>query len=467
MKSLDETALAVLRLYADGQGEAGIVRSLGISKLDLKPYSMLIRLHIESQPDLETAAEGLGFGVATIENFLKDISQSGRLRAKKKNEPEEKQIEQIKQAMKYGSDTYREIKKTTGIQYRKLRKLNIRHKLGIMTITEKRKTAIKKALNDGVDTLEELCERADTTPTRLLDFSKEHGMEIPYDRLAPYGNWTEVDKQIGKGLDQTAIGESVHKSAALIQLYIQATNQHSRWKAAKKQKRAKSLEELTQARDYLLGIFNAAVDKDAAKEGWATQKAVEWIRSHKCYRKARVPVNLVFKILQRYETAERQNYRLSLLELGEDTNLNKYQIGRILKEVGLEPLYGSLDRKVTPKWKKEAIDRAYGTEMSSTDIGYFLALPKYIPYQRFAAKGRDRTQFAHTNGKFRGSIKLASQIYEAEDFEFSKEDIAFLLDINPETVRRYLKKRPDNEPRIIAALRTMLPGSVIEKPYLK
>jgi hypothetical protein len=206
---------------------------------------------------------------------------------------------------------------------------------------------------------------------------------------------------------------------------------------------------------------------------WHEQKAAEYYLSLKGLDSRAYSFETLTRLFANYQAAQLSGRQLSLEELSEsiDRKINSPQVGRLLRIVGIAPLYGKRDRHATPAYKKEAMQRAFALDMPSTDIAYFLGMSDYNVRQKFTATGKRphaKRLIAETGSKYGRHIsyRLASEVYEAVDAGFKKREICKLVDVNVEVVDYAIENRGVLQEKIIHALRVMYPDRTIIRPYL-
>jgi len=344
---------------------------------------------------------------------------------------------------------------------------------------QRRIELINQALVEGESSLENLCRIVDFSPHSLWLFSKKHGMDIPYDQLEPYPLTPEFHSLIQQGLTLEAIGQVIGVSGERIRQRLRSTGWHKFWQDSKRHQKILSENLQYEARTNFVAFLNVYVDEKAKEKGWAHQKAVEYIRSFTSIsasrgqrkRLGRPNLDYIVTIFERYEEAQRSGKPLSLEQigeqLGEDLNLYPSEVSGILKRVGLEPLYGSRERHITPQYKKDAMKRTFDSDMTISDVAHFLELPYYvvISYFRRIGKRKRRTPLVDPEGLLI-TYSLLSQIYDAKDIGFKPEEMSELFDTSPNKVRYAFKHRETLAPRVIASLQILFPSETIDTPYL-
>ena len=134
-------------------------------------------------------------------------------------------------------------------------------------------------------------------------------------------------------------------------------------------------------------------------------------------------------------------------------------------------MHRTFDRHPTPQNKKEALKRAIDLEMSAGDIGHFVGVAWHVAQQNMERYGRKR-DFACRPIKrlFRGSAltyRASSQIYEAKDLDFTRDEIAELLGLDNKIVDYALRNRRKIGGKIKDALKILYPERKSNKPYLE
>lgn len=290
---------------------------------------------------------------------------------------------------------------------------------------------------------------------------------------------TQRDELFSKGIEQAStlaeLGKSIGVTREAARLYLHQTGLHETWKEKRnQQKQERDLERRTaqqkleteqETKAQFLYLLKEHLHQKAEQEGWVTQKAVGsfYTKDRRTYK-----LEDIYAVFQKYEQAQKEGKKLSLEKLAEGTPFVFPRVGRILREVGVEPMHGARDRTITPQWKVSAINRAYKSiPMTAFDIAYFLDLPYHVVNQRFFAKGKrsNLPLFAKSFGDEKLTYRLASQIYEAADLGFNKTEVTELLETASKVVAYALTERKTVESKIINALQVLYPEEEIKKPY--
>lgn len=223
----------------------------------------------------------------------------------------------------------------------------------------------------------------------------------------------------------------------------------------------------------------------AEKESFGARKAIEYMINRnntninylsptENLSKYRYSYTELKTIFDRYNEAQQKRIKLSLEEIVEGLDIDPMGASRILKKSGLEPMYGTRERSSpTSKEKVVAIKRAYSTDLSYSDIGYFLSIPHYICIQRskkYRGLKKPIKIWYNTQNNKKGievylSYSLASQIYEAQDLGFNEQETSYLLDTKDFAVEYALEHRNEIEPRLINYLKILYNSPRHNNPY--
>lgn len=397
----------------------------------------------------------------------------------------EKKVEDIKKALEKGCFTLEAVGREVGIcdayVYRIMRDEKIDFK---KHREQKRGELIKQALDREVSSLEELYKVGGfRTSTGLIKYCTKNKISLP-ENLTPYKSRPEIDELIEKGLTLETIRREVGLSRERVRQYINETGQYNSYRKKRAEfkdnlgRGEKGRKKIKNLQGWFLSAVRTRTEELARKEDWATQKAVEYLHSYKRVDKRNYSFDTLYKIFSRYENAMKRGEKLSLKELGEGLDIWYTVVGRILKEVGVEPMYGNSTKTIKPGEKNEAVKRAINIDFSALDIAYFLGLPKGVPGNRYHDSGMKRevkrpiAAFGE-RGKIGSSeflnYRLASEIYEAVDCGFNGKDIVELVGKSERLVDYTLSHRKEIEPQIVKGLRVLyndLRGRVVKRPYV-
>ena len=146
--------------------------------------------------------------------------------------------EAIREAVEGGAVSLGKIAKTAGLSYGSTSRL-MSDMYGIPGLKKRRLKAIKNALNEGVNSLEELCKRAELrTGSGIIRYCIMHNLQLPED-LIPYRQMPKADVSIDAGLSLSEIGKEVDWSPQMVRWYIRASGQYELW-SEKRRKVARS-----------------------------------------------------------------------------------------------------------------------------------------------------------------------------------------------------------------------------------
>lgn len=352
--------------------------------------------------------------------------------------------------------------------------------MALETITEglegdPRAEAIRKALANGADSVQDVINQSGLTRTNIYKIASQAGVDLP-ERI--YACAPQIDNLIGKGKNlremEKAMTYKGRWSYETIRKYINDSGQYERWMRNKK--RAKTLARNQRQRwlstlGNLVYVLKETLFESAKKEGWAYQKTIEYLNLHES--STYEPANIV-ELFRRYESMKKSGNKASLKELGEGLDLPAPSVGNILSEVGLEPLYGSLERHVLTEEVKLAIERGAALPMPRKDIAYFVNLlfhsnvsSSVVGKRLLKLENRPKYRvFIILTGRKQLNFANASQIYEATDAGFSSDEIVQLTGSNRKIVDYALDKRSSIQPLIVNALNVLDPYRRFERPYI-
>jgi predicted transcriptional regulator len=347
-------------------------------------------------------------------------------------------------------------------------------------VVQRRLKAIKGAIDNGENSLEELCKVSGLKRSGgVLKYCNRFGIELPED-LIPYRQRPEIDNLIDEGMTLTEIGDEVGVSRERVRQYIAESGQYKSWRVKREEvvhglKREENKFKKLQSRfiSYIRGRM-----KDLAREeSWAIEKAVEHLTSGRNPLKNRHSFSDLVQLFERREAALSSGEVISLSELGKGLFLGTPEsvasrVSHIFHKVNVKPMNGNYERKIRIGEKVAAVQRGYGAEFTSPDIAYFLDLPKHIPmsrYSEFRGRNIERNiikRFGQSGTKGHLTYRLASQIYEAEDSSFNVEESCELFDVNSELVDYALKHRGEIGPKIVRGLRLLYADNDVKTPYV-
>jgi len=298
----------------------------------------------------------------------------------------------------------------------------------------------------------------------------------PHERISKPRKNLIRDELIHQGLTLEEISKREEEitgkriSRQRVSQYVIGTNQKENWERIKENKK---IEE--EKRQELLSIISGQIMSSAREklnenEKWAYDKCEEYYAKKK-FRKIGF-YDRLFNVFYEYKKAENKNEKPSLEELGKRTGVIFTHVGRILKDVGLEPFFGAREKHNVPEGKKQAIERAVAIPMNSVDIAYFLKIPFWNVQQYFNRHSERKNKRPVL--KPIPSVKnyrRASEIYQAiapeneKGCDFTKEKTIEALGISSKTFDYAIEHRREFEGAIINCLRTLYPDKEITKPW--
>ena len=346
---------------------------------------------------------------------------------------------------------------------------------------------IIQAADGGLEYIEDVASQLRLAESTVIGYLPKAGIKLKHRPKAYVGEAKsgsritrkpEIDKLIQEGRTLAYMGEIDGTTRENIRQYLKVTGQDKEWKVyrqaareAKKQDRQFEKQEKSQLLEGLVSIMDNRVRALAQEEGFAVQKAVQYIQSLRSAKSAKYSHESLITIFERYEDAMSNGEKLSLAQLGQGFGVFPSAIGRILNRAGLEPMHGSRGRIRTSYENMEAVQRAHGLEMSGQDIAYFLDVPYNIARQGFENGRRPRMNTYLSNfERVNLTYRLTSKIYGAQDDGSNPNKIAQLFDIDGDVVSHVLNNRSigeNYEKKIVDVLRIMLDDNTISKPYLE
>ena len=409
----------------------------------------------------------------TTSNTQTNIKSEIKIRSKRDYKKRYLREEEIKKSICCGAKSLEEISFTIGLSIGHTRRLAKEAEIKIPKKQYESKPAIDALINKGL-VVREIAEQlgiSKSTVYRYID--KSNQKEVYYKRKRSKQD-NPIDDLIKKGFAAREIAEQLGISRQAVYYYLDREG----IKEIYRQKRRINdfAHSMKKPEKKMLGVRLAATLEQIAKQ--KLQKGDEdafdsSIAYFRLTKGSSCSFKRIFTLFKRYYDAKKTGKKASLREIGlAPVNMFGSGVDCILSKLNKEPLYGKKQRKNKVSEEQiEAIGWCYEIDMSYADIGYFLGLPQYVVYQRIAKSDKSiqipgRTNylaFFGLNEKL--THKICSQIYEAQDCEFSKEEILELLDISKRVYDYAIQHKQTLEPIIINALRTMFPNKEINKPY--
>lgn len=339
---------------------------------------------------------------------------------------------------------------------------------------------LKEIIAQGETSGETLCKIIGTKSIRYLqEFCSQHNITLPKN-ITPYRRRPNIDTLIEQGLTLEEISQNNLLSRERIRQYINDSGQHDYFVQRRKtQKELESAAARDKTRRELITILQDRLYQKAKEQGWAYEKAVEYDLSRKQIRttgpRKALPLARLITLFETYENAKKNNHRMSLQDLQNETELHFVTIGKIFRKMHIKPMYDTPHHLALEN--QERIKKAATLEVSCSDIAYFLGLPLYTINNCLAGLHLRQPRIGKRPSIFRVShleaqqshltYRLASQIYEAHDLGFDENDITNLFNTHIKITTYTLEQRSTLAPKIIRALHTLYPNHNINKPYLE
>jgi bacterioferritin-associated ferredoxin len=344
--------------------------------------SKIRELYSSGTTNIEDIAKKIGKAPSTVQNYIwgEGISRPGH-KGRGAKEARELVISKIRKLSASGITDIKEIAdkigKSPSTAYRYIRQGNISiahskkvHRRSRGKTREIEISKVRELVESGITDAKEIAKEIGRSTSvvhhrikkgNIYRAPSKKGRKRGGQNKETYSRGTKrkklVDKLISEGHKLHFMAEQEGLTTERIRQYINATGQYEIWKNAKqtiKDEKEVQFQQLQQARRNLLSTLNNAVDKEAERQGWPAQKAVEYTRSFKQIKKRVVKDKTLLTIFRRYEEAQRDGENISLSKLGKGSNLHDASTSAILKRAGLQPFFeiGQRPRNKTQKKKK-------------------------------------------------------------------------------------------------------------------
>ncbi len=250
--------------------------------------------------------------------------------------------------------------------------------------------------------------------------------------------------------------------------YLQRTGQHLTWKSASRTRREKYKKQ--KAQEKIIETLEEMIIKKALNSSEAYQKAATYKRlfPHTTY-----DFSTLVRLFDVYCEAREKQEKLSYRKISEKTGLVFSEVGRVLHRVGLSSMnkYENPRKRISSR-QSIWITRGFESQLSASDVAYFLGMPPYVVRQRYNKLRKARKSERHFS-RFQCKVKTitahqASLIYEADDHQigFSNHELSALINEDEDAIQWIHAQRLYIEPIIVNSLKTIFNDSSLTRPYL-
>jgi hypothetical protein len=336
---------------------------------------------------------------------------------------------------------------------------------------------IRNVLKEGITSIEEFEAKTGLGILTARGYAIKGKIKLPFSRMEildyvaktkPVKRFPERDELIRKHLSVDKMSSILNLPKETLHQYIIKSGQHKSWSKEREKISGSINREKRETLGELVSIINKGIEKNLKEdEKWAYEKAMQY----RSLKKVQYSFRRLFGIFKKYDQAKGQGKKLTLSELGEDFGINEGNLSSLLKKAEVAPHNGTRTRITIPKHIKEAIDRSIEMYMNGEDKAYLLRVPNYVVNKQLSSNPNKHlmpkaNNFIFTFKKTNLTRRLASQIYEAQDLDFSKSETMELLDIPEEVYNYAINNRKSIGGEIINALKIFYPEKNITKPYI-
>ena len=417
-------------------------------------------------------------------------------------------IENIQEAILQGHDSPKSLAQFFGINYQTA--IEWQDKFGFCFMSGEYRTifrlteAAKKDL-----TIQETSRKTDLSQSHIRSMKYKHKIpfkeflveqkttktqsEVDSDRLKINLQKYRADKDdkkykkeklfyrlIKRGLTLEQIGDKLGVTRERIRQKIIETDQYESWRLGryfykyKYKKEERDLEtEMARVVDILHKRVQQQINSIDETTQWAEKRANEYKLSMKKSLSDEnfpptIPYEKLLEVFKCYREAQLKVEKISFDDISKRAGFKSASLSkRILNRVGLQSLNWQVEemRRLSEEQKK-MVERSASLEMNNHDRAYFMNLPEHIPAQ-YGIKGKRIVLKRFSSKEHRLNYRLASQIYEAQEAGFNREEIVELFDTFPRTVDYSLEHKDEIAPKIIEALNILYPEKNYTRPYLR
>jgi len=331
-----------------------------------------------------------------------------------------------------------------------------------------------------VETLEDFCFHLNfKSPSGLFAFCRDKGLNYPT-HLDPWDYNLEIGNGVRAGLSMSEIAKETGVSKQAVHQYLSSSLLIMEYKRIQDKKKGDSISGLRKSRGSLVTLLNLrkreleleefAQENDVDKTSFAYRKLSEIRRGHpkvKAYSLNQL-YNVFFKYWEGLDGESKPSYQ----EMADFAGLKYHSdVQKILGFVGLKTFNKKYCNRLSVT-QKEAIRRGLKLQISYEDIAYIVGCnsKNFFSLKNPDIVNRRISFYAYTFSDGSGeklSYRVASQIYEAKDADFSDDDTLELIDgCSQRKIDYAVENRGEIEGFIINCLRHMFPLRNIDKGYL-
>ncbi len=447
-------------------------------------YEQIRNLISQGSSCAQEIAQRLNLNTASVKILSKDAGIKLPTPVETREyKPKEERIERMRELIQQGKNLS-EIVEETGLKEDTIRDYARQNKIsrGIFNLDRKSKfdseevivQRVRDGLQNGINSLEELCKTVKVGRVRLSDLRKKYDIQLPAD-LKPYKTRPELDELIEQGMKLDEIGKIVGLTRERVRQYIFSSGQQNLWEQKKEEKKqlvTMGEQERISELNQIFCLLDGLTKQKAKESGWPYEKALEYVNGKEQFRENGYSFGNLVRFFKNYERAVKSGREASHRKLTTGTRIPYIggAVKRLLQKVGLPSNVSGDKRKkrvITVLEKKEAIKRAAALPISYEDTAYFLKLPSYVVRGNLNRWGLNKKSHKSrpikyfTKGQSEGNncltYRLASQVYEACDAGFNLEETCELLDTTEEIVDYTITNERRIAPKIEKALKVVYP----------
>jgi len=337
-----------------------------------------------------------------------------------------------------------------------------------LKFAQKTKLATLRTLvREGERSLEIICKRTGWKPSTVIAKAEEHHIRLP--ELFPYRYRPGIDTLVTGEFTEQAIGErNGGISREAVRQYLVDSRTHTEFMQKRAVYEGRIRREQQQLREFYSQIlFSLKYYVIHLAQHDPAEKAAAQIYAQGELK--RIPLKDLVRFFRRHYKALERSQRVSIDKLTEKSSFHHTTARKALVIAQVPPLYGSKEFHATPPETLRAVKRAFSTQLSASDISYFLGISPEVTRRYFRMQGERKVRLPLKRmSRDEGDVtyRLASQIYEAYDVGFTIGESVELLDSSERKVRWALEYRDKVEPVLVRTLQKMFRDKEITTPYL-